>query len=136
MIRFPEHRLEKGANYTRRPIASPTSLNGNRITVPTACRVAPSTLSGRSSVVTVVVVVVGWYDSLALAGVTVVRVVSRCVAHEVIELAPKITKVSAAARNDLLIVVSFAPVLRENFVPRVYNISLSASDIPFHPIEE
>jgi hypothetical protein len=52
----------------------------------------------------------------------------------VIELAPKIAKVSAATRNDLLIVVlSFAPILRENFVPRVYNISLFASDIPFHP---
>ena len=87
--------------------------------------------------VTVVVVVVGWFDSLALAGVTVVRVVSRCVAHELIELAPKITKVSAATRNDLLIVVlSFAPILRENFVPRVYNISLFASNVPFHPIEE
>ena len=51
--------------------------------------------------VTVVVVVVGWFDSLELSRVTVVRVVSRCVEQEEIEMAPKIAKVSAAAWNDL-----------------------------------
>ena len=87
--------------------------------MPTACRVAPSTLSGRSSVVVVVVVVVGSDESLELPWVTVVCVVSLCVEHEVIEIAPKIAKVSAAALNDLFMLLFLIPILRENCVLRM-----------------
>jgi hypothetical protein len=65
-------------------------------------------------VVVVVVVVVGSDESLELSWVTVVRVVSRWVEQEVIEIAPKIAKVSTAALNDLFIVV-----LSGKFVPGI-----------------
>jgi hypothetical protein len=60
------------------PNASPTSRNGNRITVPTACAVAPNTLSGCPEVVvSVVVVVVGGGAAESLV-VVVLRTVSVC----------------------------------------------------------
>jgi hypothetical protein len=46
-------------DHTSNSNASPISRNGNKITVPTAFSVAPTTLSGSSVVVVVVVVVIG-----------------------------------------------------------------------------